>query len=90
MHRRAFNAIYVINVIFESIFSMLLSIGLAVLAGWLLVNRFDSAHWVYIPLILFGTAIGFISLCKLILSSMKALDRIESEGSEQTQRGENN
>ena len=79
MKGRTFSAIYVINIVFESIFTMLFFIGASVLSGRLLVNRAGLPEWVYVPLILLGTAIGFISMYRLICVSMKALDRIERD-----------
>lgn len=82
MHGRAFSAIYVINIVIESFFSMLVSIGLSVLAGWLLVNKAAFPEWVYVPLILFGVALGFISMYRMISASMRALERIENSRDE--------
>ena len=88
MRGQTFSAIYVVNIVFESIFSMLFPIGLSVFGGWLLVNRMGADSWVYVPLILFGTALGFLSMYRLISASMKALDRIEKDRSERSDKAE--
>ena len=79
MNGRTFSTIYVINIVIESIFTMLFSVGISVLAGWLLVNRLGTREWVFVPLILMGIAIGFLSMFKLIGASMRALERIERD-----------
>ena len=79
MRGGAFSAIYVINIVLESIFTMLVSVGLFVLTGWLLVSRAGVAEWIYVPLILIGLAVGFVSMYRLISASMRALERIERD-----------
>ena len=81
MKGRTFSTIYVINIVFESIFTMLFFIGVSILSGWLLVNYADFDRWVFVPLILLGTALGFTSMYRLIVASMKALERIENDRS---------
>ena len=79
MRGGAFSAIYIINIVVESIFTMLVSVGLFVLTGWLLVSRAGLAEWIYVPLILIGIAVGFVSMYRLISASMRALERIEKD-----------
>lgn len=77
--RETYSAVYVINIVFQAIFTLLWNIGLALLVGWALVRWASLPEWIYVPLIVAGVISGFFSMIKFILSAMKSLDRIEEE-----------
>ena len=79
MRGNTFSAIYVINIVIHSFFSVLISIGLSALIGWLLVSNKIFGNVIYIPLILVGTIVGLFSMFRTIIISMKALERIEND-----------
>lgn len=77
--KEAYSTVYVINVVFQSIFTLVWNIGLALLIGWASVEWFSAPDWIYVPLILLGVITGFVSMVRFILTAMKSLDRIENE-----------
>ena len=79
MRGNTFSAIYVINIVIHSFFSVLISIGLSALIGWLLVSNEIFGNVIYIPLILVGTIVGLFSMFRTIIISMKSLERIEND-----------
>lgn len=77
--KETYSAIYVINIVFQSIFTLLWNIGLALLIGWGSVEWLSAPDWIYVPLIILGVIFGFVSMVRFILTAMKSLDRIESD-----------
>ena len=77
MYKQTFNALYVVNIVMQSIFSLLFDTGIAVLVGWLLTTKVGLDKWIYIPLVLLGLGVGIYSMIKLILISMRNLEVLE-------------
>ena len=78
--RETYSAIYVINIVFQSIFTLVWSIGLALLVGWGCVSWLSAPDWIYVPLITLGVISGLVSMVRFILTAMRSLDRIEEDG----------
>lgn len=74
-----YNAVYVTNIVFQAIFTLLWQIGLAILLSWVAVDRLGAPGWLYAVFITIGAITGFISMIRFILKAMKSLDRIEKE-----------
>ena len=74
-----YSTFYVINIVFQSIFTLLWQIGAAVLIGWIFVSYLGAPPWIYAPLIVAGAISGLVSMVRFILSAMKALERIEEQ-----------
>lgn len=74
---RAYSAIYIVNIVFQSIFTLLMHIGSSLLISWLLVEKCGLPTWLYPLIIVLGVLTGFFSMVKFILSTMNALDRLE-------------
>lgn len=74
-----YSAFYVINIVFQSIFTLLWHIGLGLLVGWIFVKFVGVDTWIYVPLILAGVFTGLFSMVRFILAAMRALERIEND-----------
>lgn len=77
--KEGYSAFYVINVVFQSIFTLAWQIAAAVFVGWLFVGYVGAPRWIYVPLILAGVASGLVSMVRFILAAMSSLDRIEGQ-----------
>lgn len=77
--KEGYSTFYVINIVFQSIFTLLWQIAAALLVGWIFVRFVGAPPWIYVPLILLGVASGLISMVRFILAAMKSLERIEEE-----------
>jgi hypothetical protein len=77
---KAYSTFYVINIVFQSIFTLLWQIFTALVVGWIFVNKLNAPEWLYVPLILVGVITGMISMVRFILTAMKSLERIEEQG----------
>ena len=87
-----YSTFYVINIVFQSIFTLLWQIGAAIFVGWIFVSLVGAPEWLYVPLILLGVGSGLVSMVRFILAAMKSLDRIEEErkAKAKKQKKENN
>ena len=74
-----YSTFYVINIVFQSIFTLLWQIAAAIFVGWIFVSLVGAPEWLYVPLILLGVGSGLVSMVRFILAAMKSLDRIEEE-----------
>ena len=79
MNRKLIGAIYVLNIVFQSFFSLLMPIGLGLLISWLSVERLGAPGWIYAVLITLGTLSGLYSMVRFILAAAGGLDRLEKE-----------
>ena len=79
MKGQAISFIYVMNVIMQSIFSLLFNVAVYFGIGYLLTSVFGVDKWIYIPLIILGFIIGIISMIKFIISAMAGIERLENE-----------
>ena len=86
--RRTVSFLYVLNIIFQALFSLLFSIGFFLLLGWLSTTYLSLPPWVYVPLILFGVVVGIISMVKFILAATRSLDNLERQHQSDREREE--
>ena len=77
--KEGYSAFYVINIVFQSIFTLLWQIALGLFVGWIFVTLVGAPEWIYVPLILVGVATGLVSMVRFILTAMKALEHIEEQ-----------
>lgn len=79
MHKKFFNALYLINIISQAIFTLAIPIGFGFLISWLLVRFAGAPTWLFAIFITLGAISGFVSMIKFVLSAMAALERLENE-----------
>ncbi len=79
MRGQTISFVYVLNIIFQALFSLIFSIALMFGLGYLAVDVWGAPDWLYIPLILIGVGTGLVSMVKFILAAMQGLDRLERE-----------
>ena len=74
-----YSTFYVINIVFQSIFTLLWQIGASIFLGWIFVRFVNAPPWIYVPLILVGVVSGFVSMVRFILAAMRSLERLEEQ-----------
>ena len=77
--KEGYSAFYVMNIVFQSIFTLLWQIALARFVGWIFVTFVGAPEWTYVPLILLGVGTGLVSMVRFILTAMKSLERLEEQ-----------
>lgn len=78
--REGYSTFYVINIVFQSIFTLLWQIAAALFVGWLFVRFVGAPEWVYVPVILLGVFSGLVSMVRFIIAAMQSLERLEEQG----------
>lgn len=82
MYKGIVNALYLLNIIFQSFLNLLTPIGLGLLFSYLLTTYAGAPSWIWAVFTVFGVFVGLFSMIKFILSAMAALDRLEKEQKE--------
>lgn len=80
------SSLYVMNIVFQCIFSLASPAALGFLISWLLTSKLGAPDWIYAPLIAIGTICGFISMIKIAISASEALERLEKERDQKTDK----
>ena len=84
--RRTYSFIYVVNIVFQAIFTLLFHIGASLLLSWFLVDKCGLAPFVYAILIIIGVITGLFSMIKFVIISMRALDNLEKSHKEKSEK----
>lgn len=71
--------IYALNIVLQSIFTLLLSAGFFVGIAYLLVARAGVGGWVYIPAVILGLGLGIFSMMTFVYRAMIGLERLEMQ-----------
>ncbi len=79
MYKKLVSALYVLNIVSQAIFTLLIPIGLGVLVSYLLTRFTSAPSWIWAVLVVIGAMSGLYSMIKFILSAMAGLDRLEKE-----------
>ncbi len=79
MYKKLVSALYVLNIVSQAIFTLLIPIGLGVLVSYLLTRFASAPSWIWAVLVVLGAMSGLYSMIKFILSAMPGLDRLEKE-----------
>ncbi len=79
MHRKLFNAMYALNIFFQSFFSLVTPTALGFLVAYLLNAKAGVGSWIYALLVTLGVLTGFYSMVKSILAASRALENLEKE-----------
>ena len=79
MHKKVFNALYIINIVAEALFTLVIPAAMLTGCAWLLVTHLALPTWIYAVAITVGLLIGFYMMVKFILTAMAGLERLEAE-----------
>lgn len=79
VHKKLFNVLYVLNIVFQAIFTLLTPALFFGFIAWLLNTRAGLERWIFAPFIIVGVLIGFYSMIKFTISAMSGLERLEKE-----------
>lgn len=79
MHKKIFNAVYALNIFFQSALSLVTPTAIAFLIAYLLHEKAGVGGWIYAPLVTLGVLSGLYSMVKFILSASRALEALEKQ-----------
>ena len=91
MHKRIFSAVFILNTLFQALFTLLFPIGAGLLLSYISVSLWSFPPYTWAIAVPLGAVVGIYSMIRFILATMRALERIEAEKSEKTYgKGNNN
>ncbi len=79
MYRKFINAFQLLSILFQSIYTLALPIGIGALASFLLTKYVGWPTWIWALFLTVGTFTGLYSMIKYILSAIKNLERLEKQ-----------
>jgi len=79
INKNFIGALYVVNIVIQSILCLVSPAALAFFIGWLFVSKAGAPEWLYVPLTVIGVIIGFISMIRFTISASEGLERLEKE-----------
>lgn len=79
MKKKTVSTVHTVNIVFQSIFTLAMYIGLGLLTGWLASNYWGAERWIYVPCILGGVTIGLVSMVRFVLLASRNLERLEAQ-----------
>ena len=79
MYKRFISAMYAINIVAQSIFSLLTPAALMFAVAWLLVKKAGTPEWLYAVFITLGIIAGLISMVRFAITASENLERLEKQ-----------
>lgn len=79
MYRNLVSALYVLNIIFQAIFTLLIPPALLFFLNLLCVRKLSFPKWTYAISLSVGFIIGIASMIKFAISASEALERLEKQ-----------
>ena len=82
MYKKFITPVYLLNIILQSIFSLLTPAALMFLCAYLIDRNTEVGGWIYAVLIVVGIIIGLFSMISFILRAGAALEALEKQHAE--------
>lgn len=79
MYRNLVSALYVLNIIFQAIFTLLIPPALLFAINYLCILKLSFPKWTYAISLSLGFVAGIISMIKFAISASEALERLEKQ-----------
>ena len=79
MYKNFVSAIYVFNIVMQSLFTLLTPAALGFLVCWLFVSKVGAPSWIYAIFLPILIIVGFISMIKFVISASESLERLEKQ-----------
>ena len=90
MHKRIFSAVFILNTLFQALLTLLFPICAGLLFSYLSVLYLAFPTYTYAIAVPLGAILGIYSMIRFILSTMRALESLESEKEKKTYTVGNN
>ena len=85
-YQKILTPIYVFNIVFQAILSLVSPIAIMLLLAWLLVSKLSVGSWIYVVLIMLGVFAGLYSMVTFIIRACHALEAIEKQNKEKRRK----
>ena len=79
MHKKIFDALTMLNLLGQAIYTLALPIGIGALVSFLLTKYAHTPGWTWAILLTAGTLMGLYSMVKYILIAMTGIERTKRQ-----------
>ena len=79
MYKKIVGALYVLNILFQSLYTLALPIGVGALISFLLTKYASAPQWIWVVFILLGVFVGIYTMIKFVISASESYKRIERD-----------
>ena len=79
MYKRFIGALYVMNIVFQAILTLLVPPAFLFFINYLLVSRLSLPPWTYAISISVGFIAGMVSMIKFAIAAAEGLERLEKQ-----------
>ena len=79
MYKKFINALSMLNLLGQAIYSLALPIALGALAAFLLTEYASAPSWIWAILMTLGALMGLYSMVKYILTATAGMDRMKKQ-----------
>ena len=79
MHKKFITPAYLINIIAQALFGLLLPIGASLLLSWALVTYLSVGGFIYAILVPLGAVFGLYTMISFIVRASAALETVERQ-----------
>ena len=82
MYRKIMNALQMLNILMQSLYTLLLPIGIGALLSFLLTRYASAPKWIWAILLTVGTLMGLYSMVKYLLTAIAGQERFQKQREE--------
>ena len=79
VYKKLVSALYLLNIVAQSIVTLLIPAALMFLLSWLLTSKLSAPTWLYAVLIPIGVISGFISMIRFVIRAAEGVERLEKQ-----------
>jgi F0F1-type ATP synthase assembly protein I len=84
MYKRFISAFQMLNILFQSLYCLVLPVGIGALVSYLLTKFASAPKWIWAIFITLGVFSGLYSMVKYILIATKALENLDKGRNERS------
>ena len=84
--KKLISPFYLVNIIIQSIVSLVSPMLIMLLFAWLTVTKLGAGPWVYVVFIMLGVFSGLYSMVAFIINASRALEAIEKQNQTSDER----
>ena len=79
MYRNLVGALYVINIVFQAIFTLITPPAILFFINYICVSKLSFPKWTYAISLSVGFILGLISMIKFAIAASEGLERLEKQ-----------
>ena len=79
MYRNFVGGLYVLNIVFQAFFTLLIPPALLFFINYLCISKLSFPTWTYAISLSIGFIIGIVSMIRFAISASEALERLEKQ-----------